>query len=448
MSTALSLTRELSRELRSRLITKADVDVATYYTLDVLGSYIAGGVTNQGQKLREYHRINALQGIEAETFLAAGLSHITETDDLHRSSVTHPACVVIPAALEMARHLDLTGKMALEAVVVGYEAMIRIGDALGEEHYKIFHNTATAGVFGAAAAAAYLLELNEDQWVWALGNAGTQAAGLWQFNVDATMSKHLHAGHAAQSGIRAALLAAREFTGPERILEGEKGFFKAMCPDARAHEVTRQSTKWRIAETSIKPYPSCRHTHPAIDVALELREQLVQSGRSHHDIKDILIRTYATSQRFTDNTRPDSTFAAKFSIQFCVTTTLVNGFPVLNDFEGDRLTGTVAQPLMNKISVRVDEALSERYPKAWGSALVLTLADGEMLSAETFAAKGDPEKPLTHIELKSKVLGEFTYAGLPSEQGENVFTQFEQLHAAEHIPHLMWNSISEQPAAQ
>ncbi|MCC5926045.1 MAG: MmgE/PrpD family protein [Bacteroidetes bacterium] len=439
MKTTLSLTRLLSREMRDRVIRRKDLDVALYYTLDVLGSYVAGGVTDQGQKLREYHRINTLKGVEAEAFLAAALCHITETDDLHRSSVTHPGCVVIPAALEMARHLDLTGKMALEAVVVGYEVMIRIGDALGDKHYTIFHNTATAGVFGAAAAAAYLLELNEDQWVWALGNAGTQAAGLWQFNVDATMSKHLHAGHAAQSGIRAALLAMRGFTGPEQILEGEKGFFKAMCPDARPHAVTRKLRNWRIAETSIKPYPSCRHTHPAIDVALDLREQLRQKGHTHEDIQQIRIRTYATSQRFTDNQEPETTFAAKFSIQYCVTTSLINGFPVLSDFEGERLHQLRTNPLLKLMQVQVDEGFSERYPKEWGSAIEITLLNGYTFKAETFAAKGDPEKPVTQPELRSKILGEFTYAGLSQREGEDLYTEFEGLCTSETIPQLVWN---------
>lgn len=440
MKQDISLTRHLSRELRHRLIVRKDLDTALYYTLDVLGSYVAGGVTPQGRIIRDYHRVNTLKGVEAEVFLAAALCHITETDDLHRSSVTHPACVVIPAALEMARHLDLTGKMALEAVVIGYETMIRMGDALGDAHYKIFHNTATAGVFGAAAAAAYLLELNENQWVWALGNAGTQAAGLWQFNADATMSKHLHAGHAAQAGVRAALMAARGFTGPEHILEGEKGFFKAMCPDARPHAVTRTSRRWRIGETSVKPYPSCRHTHPAIDAALELRLRLEEKGYTWGDIQQVVIHTYATSQRVTDNPAPDTTFAAKFSIQFCVATALMNGFPTLADYEEERLRTTASHPLMRSIAVEVDETFTRRYPGAWGSRLELTLLNGHTMKAEITAAKGDPENPVTEQELREKVLGEFVYAGMNTVEGKQLYERFLQLPSAEEIPHLMWNT--------
>ena len=434
---APSLTRQLARRLRNGLITADDVHTATYYTLDVLGSYIAGGVTPQGRKLIDYHRINGLQGVESEVFLAAALSHITETDDLHRSSVTHPACVVIPAALEMARHLELTGKMALEAIVVGYEAMIRVGDALGDAHYRIFHNTATAGVFGSAAAAAYLLELSEDQWVWALGNAGTQAAGLWQFNVDATMSKHLHAGHAAQAGVRAALLAIRGFTGPEQILEGEKGFFKALCPDARPDAVTADATGWRIGETSVKPYPSCRHTHPAIDVTLKLREELLAQGRTTDEVEHIRIRTYDTSQRVTDNPSPDTTFAAKFSIQYCVVTALRHGFPVLPDFEGDRLAATARDPRVQRAEAISDAAFTGRYPVAWGSAVELTLRSGEVLTGETFAASGDPEKPLDRDELKAKIRGEFAYAGLDETAAGAQISAIEALPRAESHPRVL-----------
>lgn len=440
---SVSLTRQLVQELKNRLITRDDLDIATYYTLDFLGSYMGGGITSQGQKLREYSRLIGDCGPEPEAFLAAALSHITETDDLHRSSVTHPACVVIPVALELARHLDLTGKIALESVVVGYETMIRIGDSLGSEHYKVFHNTATAGVFGAASAAAYLLELNENQWVWALGNAGTQASGLWQFNTDASMSKHLHAGHAAQAGIKAALLAMRDFTGPEFILEGDKGFYKGFCPNASPEKVTERKSVWRIAETSIKPYPSCRHTHPAIDVALALREKLLKKDVDiSKEVKSIKIFTYDTSRRFTDNNAPETTFAAKFSIQYCVVTALLNGFPQLPDFEGDRLEEYRKHLLVKSTQVVVDDVFDAKYPSEWGSAVEITLNDGSVFRDETFAAKGDPEKPVTMDELKSKVLGNFVYAGLAEDASTELFELFTELKFAEEIPKLHWNTPS------
>src|SRR5262245_13023100 len=186
-----TLSRGLARLIKSRPVGDQDLIQAERYVRDWLGAMVAGGATEPGKILRAYSRNKS--ALEDRVFLAGALSHITETDDLHRGSTTHPACAVIPVALLLGRHLEKDGKESLHAVLGGYEAMLRVGEALGPAHYRIFHNTATAGVFGSAAAAACLLNLDQNEWVWAFGNAGTQAAGLWQFNADATMSKHLHA---------------------------------------------------------------------------------------------------------------------------------------------------------------------------------------------------------------------------------------------------------------
>src|SRR5262249_6843189 len=145
-------------------------------------------------------------------------------------------------------------------------------------HYFHWHNTSTCGVFGAAAAAGWLLRFDQERMVWALGNAGTQASGLWQFIQDGTMSKHLHAGRAASNGVLAAELADCGFTWARRILEGSQGFWAATAPDGDREAVTRGlgSDPWKLPGVSIKPYPSCRHTHAAVDAALALHKQLGQ----------------------------------------------------------------------------------------------------------------------------------------------------------------------------
>src|SRR5206468_1592437 len=118
-----------------------------------------------------------------------GLSHIVEMDDVHRASVIHPAAVVVPAALAVAEQRNSSGRDFLAAVTLGYEVAIRIGEAVGKTHYFHWHNTSTCGVFGAAAAAGWLMGLSAEQLTWALGSAGTQANGLWEFIADGAMSK-------------------------------------------------------------------------------------------------------------------------------------------------------------------------------------------------------------------------------------------------------------------
>jgi 2-methylcitrate dehydratase PrpD len=432
-----TLSRGMARRIRGMAVSRADRVDAERYVRDWLGSMVAGGGTEIGGRLRRYAA--GRPDVEGRVFLAAALSHVTETDDLHRASTTHPGCVVVPVALLLGRDRGADGRAVLEAVLAGYEAMLRVGEALGPAHYRIFHNTATAGVFGAAAAAARLLGLDEDGWVWALGNAGTQAAGLWQFNADATMSKHLHAGHAAEAGLRAALLAAEGFTGPAAILEGDRGFFRGYCPDPVPDRVLADAGGWKLRETSFKPYPSCRHTHPAIDAALELRAALggddgglaagpgdpAGIGELAGGIAAVRIASYPVALDVTDRPRPRSSYAAKFSLQYCVATTLLHGRPGLDAFAPERIGESRIRALLERTSVEPDPELAAVYPERWGARVEVRLPGGGVRVARRTEARGDPESPLTDHDLNEKFhdlcaaggIGDATIARLLAECG-------------------------------
>ncbi|MHB8947298.1 MAG: MmgE/PrpD family protein, partial [Bacillota bacterium] len=180
-------------------------------------------------------------------------SHVVELDDVHRASITHPGAAVIPAALAVGELVKADGRSFLTAVAAGYEAGIRVGEAVTPSHYRYFHTTGTAGTFGAAAAAAKLLGLDADGIASALGSAGTQAAGLWEFLADGAMSKHLHPGKAAMNGILSALLAREGFTSASRILEGERGFFIAEAAEYDPARVTAGFGRpYKIEEDSYK----------------------------------------------------------------------------------------------------------------------------------------------------------------------------------------------------
>ncbi|MFD1734366.1 MmgE/PrpD family protein [Deinococcus malanensis] len=153
--------------------------------------------------------------------LANGVAtHILELDDIHKGSTVHAAAPIIPAALAVAEREHLGGAAFLRAVVLGYDAALRIGEAVNPSHYRHWHPTGTVATFGAAVAAGALMGLDERQMLDALGTAGTQAAGLWEFNASGAMSKTLHPGKAAMNGVMAADLARRGFTGAPTILEG------------------------------------------------------------------------------------------------------------------------------------------------------------------------------------------------------------------------------------
>src|SRR5690606_34329234 len=217
-------------------------------------------------------------------------SHLVEQDDLHNSSVLHPATVVFPAALAAAQDLGKSGRELLLASVAGYEAGIRIGELLGRSHYRIFHTTATVGTLAAAVAVGKLLDFDQQQFTHLLGSAGTQAAGLWELLRDAADSKQLHTAQAAADGLLAAYWTKDGLTGAATILAGRQGMAARMSKDANPAALTdRPASRWALAETSFKFHASCRHTHPAADALLDLmqREQL-----GADDIASVITRVH------------------------------------------------------------------------------------------------------------------------------------------------------------
>jgi len=409
-----SLTRLLTRRVRGRPASASDRAGAERFVRDWLGSYVAGGAAPTGRILQEYG--GRARDLDGRVFLAAALSHVTETDDLHRASVTHPGCVVVPTALLLGRELGVRGHAFLGAVLAGYEVMTRVGEALGPAHYRTFHNTATAGVFGSAAAAAALLQLDEDGWVWALGNAGTQAAGLWQFNEEGAMSKPLHAGHGAAAGLRAALLAREGLTGAEAILEGEKGLFRALCADPAPEAVLADAPGWKLPETSMKPYPCCRHVHPAIDAALEVRQRRTADGTPAR----IHIRSYPAALDVTDRPDPRTPHEARFSVHYAVATSLLRGRPGLEAFESEAVGDGAVRALLERMSVEVSPELAAAYPARWGAEVRVTEEDGTTVSAARASATGDPDLPLDDAELDAKVLALFASGGLDQGRGQRL----------------------------
>src|SRR5262252_7019754 len=220
----------------------------------------------------------------------AAASHFAEQDDVHNGSVFHPAAVVFPAALAAAQSLRCSGRAFLLAAIVGYEVGIRVGEFLGRSHYKIFHTTGTAGTLASAAAVARLLGVDSDATQHALGSAGTQAAGLWEFLRDAADSKQLHTAKAAADGLLAAYLARSGVTGARRILEGKQGMAAGMSSDADPSRLTdRLGSRWATIETSYKWHASCRHSHPAADALLAL---LARDRLAATDIASVTARVH------------------------------------------------------------------------------------------------------------------------------------------------------------
>jgi 2-methylcitrate dehydratase PrpD len=370
---------------------------------------MAGSLEPPARMARE--AVASMNGAAAAVAFTRGVaSHILELDDIHKTSTVHAGSPVISAALSVAEREGSDGRAFLLAVALGYEAALRIGEAVNPSHYRYWHPTGTAATFGAAAAAGSLLKLNAAKMLDALGSAGTQAAGLWEFNADGAMSKHLHPGKAAMNGVLAADLARVGFTGATRILEGERGFFRAM---SAAYDETRITAglgeRWKISENCYKLHSCCGHTHTAIDIAQwcmppGLRDQWRRPPglRGPSDIRDIHIETYASGYEIVKEMRPVTPYQAKFSIAYCVAVALLDGRADLAQFSEERMADPAIAALLDRTRVTVAEDLTAKYPAAWPARLTIAAANGETLHGAADFPRGNPENPVSTQELERK----------------------------------------------
>lgn len=417
-----SLTRSLVSLIRSKPVTEADLSAAALFVLDAIANTCAGQSSEPGRALLAWSRADGTGNTQPDTgkraFLLGALTHILETDDLHRGSVVHPGCVVVPPAWVLAVKHGVSGRAFLTSILHGFEATTRIGMAVGAKHYRIWHNTATCGPFGSAMAAAALLSLDDEQATHALGNAGSQAAGLWEFLETGAMTKHLHAGHAAEAGVRAAELAKHGFTGPPQILEGKKGFFKAACPDADPSAVLADAdAPWQLTTTSIKPWPSCRHTHPAIDAAQTIRTQLKEQGQTLSDdmIEAVDVGVYQASIDVCDRINPTTEYEAKFSLHHTVVAGLL--YDIVDFSAFGEVARSNLRPARAKVRPSLAEPYASAYPKAWGSSVAVTLKSGETITETRTHAKGDPEAALSRDEMIDKATMLLNHSGMSEPSG-------------------------------
>ena len=398
----------------------AVVDECYRATLDWLGSALAGALeppARIAQRLvqgfgagDESTVLGAGRGSAPAAALANGVaSHILELDDVHKGSTLHAAAPVISAALAVAERERASGRALTLAIALGYDAALRIGEAVNPSHYRYWHPTGTAATFGAAAGVGSILRLTSAQMLDALGTAGTQAAGLWEFNADGAMSKHLHPGKAAFNGVLAADLARLGFTGATRILEGERGFFRATSTGYDPSRVTdRLGAQWKITENCYKLHSCCAHTHTAIDVALDIRARHGWTARDALDaIAHVDLETYGAGYDIVNDPNPSTPYRAKFSIAYCTAAALLEGRVGLEQFSPDRFGDDgVLEPsiaaLLPRVRVSVRDDLTRAYPARWPTNVIVTLRDGRVERAMNDFPRGNPEYPVSTETLEDK----------------------------------------------
>lgn len=409
----------VSEKLAARLERPVAVEArgrAASHVLDWAACAVAGANSEAAKAMGRV----ALKDSPLDQILYTGaLGNVLEMDDVDKRALLHPGPVVIPAAIAAAETVGANAGDFLDGVARGYEAMIRIGRAVGPAHYQYWHNTGTVGPFGAAAAAGSIFNLDTENIVYALGLAGTQSSGLWQVRHEpGSYAKQLHTARAAHAGFLAAQLAQSGFVGLRAVLEGPQGFFAATCGDADPHKITDflDDAPWAIHDVSFKPWPACRHAHAVIDSALALKEK----GLEAEAIESLSIRSYRDAIIFCNNPAPADTLSAKFSLQHAAAVTLLKGAPGLEDFEQAARELSEISALRGRISVIEDARFTDQYPARFGAAINATLKDGTEYEVVVEDALGDPENPISQDQLAEKAKTLMAAGGLNERQAEKL----------------------------
>lgn len=375
------------------------IEDAKYRLLDWLGGALVGARYTPSLIVTEMVKSNG--GIAQATVLKGGLKvplsqavlangiigHIAEVDDGHRLAIAHPGAVTVPTALAIAETYNKTGKELLTGIIAGYEVIIRLGTAVNPSHYHMWHTTGTCGTFAAAAAAASVLKLDRDRVLMSLGIAGTMASGSRE--TFGTHAKALNVGHACQSGIQAALLAMKGFTGPEDILGGKKGFIKATSSNDNSKILEQINDSNFLSRTAyFKVYASCGHTNSPLDLIFMI---LQEHDLSPQSIRQVQIKTYLTAVELTGQFKNSNEEEAKFSLPYCIAVALLYKRVTLEEFSLDKLNDPLVAEIAAKIKITEDPEATRKFPRERRASIQIEMDNNLVIAKETISSKDAPD---------------------------------------------------------
>ena len=331
-------------------------------------------------------------------------SHVIELDDGHRQGALHVGGTVFSALLAVAEMENLSSQDFLYGAIIGYEVSVRLACAVQPGNkLRGYHATGTCGTVGATMGIAAALGFDEEQMKSALSASVTCAAGVLEMQEDNADYKPLNVGRAAMDAVAAAYLGKARFIPPFDAIGGKRGFLKVMTDAPKTQFITDFDADSPLAITQIymKTYAACRHTHPAIEAALTLRNKY---GISPQDIASVEVETYKLAVAGHDHTDILGISSAKMSIPFSVALALCTGSAGMEAFNEKNVTDETILSLTKRVSVLENEELSSLVPKKRASILHITLFDGRVLTHRIDYPKGEPENPLTDKEIEEKFM--------------------------------------------
>lgn len=379
---------------------------------DYVGVAFYGSHHEIGTKLHRY--VSRMEAGDEATLIGYGASspsgaalangtfgHAIDYDDTFESIVLHPTSPIFPAALAMTEVSEKDGSELLTGYLLGTEVAYRIGHATYPSHYEHgWHNTGTIGSFGAAAAAASIGDLSIPETTNALGIVGSGSSALKK-NFG-SMTKPLHAGHAAQTGLRSVLLAEDGFTADTAILEDNLGYGEVMTPDGSFAPIAITDdlgASWGIMDNGFKPYPSGVITHAAMEA---LREVLLDEKLSEPDVTAVTVTLDDAASEMLHHKQPENALQAKFSIEFCLAAVLREIDVGIREFSDDYVTSEKTKEVISKIHRAFEPNLFGDDYAGYGARIIVETTSGEQIEHAMRRAPGSQSNPISDERWEAK----------------------------------------------
>lgn len=425
------------------------IDAAKLHILDSLGCLLAGSRLEPGRLAYDLAGVTGGGSVSTSTLFGTGqrasyldavqamsvAAHCGEMDDIHGGAGTCIGAMIIPALIATAEKYDGTGRRFLEAAVVGYETITRMGLCIDAP--KLFARgwwpSTICGVFGVAAAGAKFRGWPVEQTVNALGIASLHAGGMITGGNEGATARHLAFGHAAQNGVLALLAAETGFTGPKRALEDPRGFCLTFCDEPR-WEYLQDTGRFHLPDVAFKPYPCARQLHAGVEALLTLLRRHSISPEAI-DAIELAVPT-ANAAMVNRPTITASHAATVGSGQYVMAVTALRGKIDLKSFETEFLHSDKVRRFMSKVTVRGALDLDRHFPKYWAGRVSVRVAGGSTLMHEVIIPKGESGNPMTQEEITEKFLS-LAVPVLGKENARFVICEVDSLETRDSVEPLL-----------
>jgi 2-methylcitrate dehydratase PrpD len=374
----------------------------------------------------------------AQTLSAAGAAFVNGTaahgedfDDTFEGGPVHAGAVIVPAVLAACERHNPDGGAALLGIAVGAETICRLSVVVPKAvHRAGFHPTAVFGAMGAAAGVGAALALTPRQIVDALGIAGSMAGGIIEYLAEGAWTKRMHAGWAAQSGLRAALLARAGFCGPRTVFEGTHGLFHGFAHTTQGDYEALTGAfgrEWVTQTIAFKPYPCGTMTHPYIDCA----RRFFARGIKAEEVSELFCEAaegtvHRLWEPLASKQRVPNGYAGKFSTPYCIAAAFVRGHVGLSDFDDAAVNDPAVVALAAKVRYAIDH--HNPYPNEFTGHIRAVLKDGRVVEERQPHLRGGAHEPLTRGDIEEKFALNAGHGGLDTESSARSLALLRRLY--------------------